>query len=181
MNWKKRPRKIDPSVIIYDIEREYKEEELKEDLIKKNLEISSDSEVEEAEKAIKFVHKFKAKDERRVNWIIQLPAKYHRMLANKGRAFLMWRSYCVKDYINVTKCYKCHGYGHIAKSCNSQDQLCSFCGSNDHLRKDCRKKEHPVCINCTRARRKDVNHVVHDQNCPEFKRHVELYLSRIKC
>ena len=86
MNWKKRPRTIDPSVIIYDIERKYKEEELKEDLIKKNFEISSDSEAEEVEKAIKFVHKFKAKDERRVNWIIQLPAKYHRMLANKGRA-----------------------------------------------------------------------------------------------
>lgn len=176
-----RPKKIDPSAIIYGVEREYKEEDLKEDLVKKNLDISSESEAEEAKKLIKFVHSFKAKDERRVNWIIQLPPKYHKALTSKGRAFLMWRSYGIRNYVNVTKCYKCHGYGHIAKACSSQSQLCSFCGSDDHLRKDCRRKESPVCINCTRAKRKETGHVVHDQKCPEYMRHLDLYLNRIKC
>lgn len=54
-----------PSIIIYDVEKEYKEEELKEDLIKKNLECSSNSELEESKKKkkknIKFMQKFKTK------------------------------------------------------------------------------------------------------------------------
>ncbi|KAK1134255.1 hypothetical protein K0M31_012037 [Melipona bicolor] len=41
-----RPKKVDPSIIIYDVERDYREEELKEDLIKKNLECSSDDDDE---------------------------------------------------------------------------------------------------------------------------------------
>lgn len=63
-----RPKKIDSSVVIYDVEREYKKEDLKEDLfIKKNFEGSSDSELDKLKKAIKFTHSFKTKDERRVN------------------------------------------------------------------------------------------------------------------
>ena len=41
-----RPKKIDPSIIIYDVEKEYKAEELKEDLIKKNLQLGSDDETD---------------------------------------------------------------------------------------------------------------------------------------
>ena len=111
-----RPKMIDPSFIIYDVEREYKEEELKEDLIKKNFEISSDSdEIKRTMRKRKFAQ---AKDRRRVNWIIKLPAKHHKMLTSKGRAFLIWRSYGIEDNINVIKYYQCHGYGHIAKFCN---------------------------------------------------------------
>ena len=68
-----RPKKINPSLIIYDVEKDYNEEELKEDLIRKNLDHVSDSDVEETRNTIKFVHKFRTKDERRVNWIVQLP------------------------------------------------------------------------------------------------------------
>ena len=45
-------------MIIYDVEMDYNEEELKEDLIKKNLDVS-DSDVEEIRNTIKFVHKFR--------------------------------------------------------------------------------------------------------------------------
>ena len=62
---------------------------LKEDLIRKNLDHASDSDVEEIRDTIKFVHKFKSKDERRVNWIVQLPAKFYMNLSNKGKVFLM--------------------------------------------------------------------------------------------
>ena len=174
-----RPRKINPSLIIYDVEKEYNEEELKEDLIRKNLDHVSESEIEEIRNTIKFVHKFKTKDERRVNWIVQLPTKYYMNLSNKGRVFLMWRTYRVKEYINITRCYKCHGYGHVAKICNTRDQLCYSCGSHDHLRKNCPKKSAPECINCTRARRKEVKHEVHSRECPEYKRQLDLYNNRI--
>ena len=92
----------------------------------------------------------------------------------------MWRSYGVKEYVNVTRCYKCHGYGHMAKACSAQNQLCNMCGSKEHLRMDCPKKNEPECINCIRAKRKDIKHEVQSRECPEFKRQMELYKSRIK-
>lgn len=42
-----RPKKVNPSIIIYYVEKEYKEEDLKENLIRKNFGELSDSEVPE--------------------------------------------------------------------------------------------------------------------------------------
>ena len=39
-----RPKKVNPSIIIYYVEKEYKEEDLKENLIRKNVGELSDSE-----------------------------------------------------------------------------------------------------------------------------------------
>ena len=175
-----RPKKVNPSIIIYDVEKDYKEEDLKEDLIRKNLGDIPDSEVAELMNEIKFVHHFKVKDEKRVNWVVQLPAKSYLSIINKGRVFIMWRSYRVREFINITRCYKCHGYGHIAKYCNAPDQLCSLCGSKEHLRNDCPKKSHPECVNCIRARRKEIRHEVHSKDCLEYQRQVELYNNRIQ-
>ena len=83
-------------------------------------------------------------------------------------------------FVNITRCYKCHGYGDIAKFCSSPDQLCSTCGSKDHIRNDCPKKNSPECVNCLRAKRKDYNHEVHNRNCLEYKRQLELYNNRIQ-
>ena len=58
-----RPKKGNPCIIIYDVEKDYKEEDLKEDLVRKNLGEFSDSEVSDLTNEIKFVHNFKVKDE----------------------------------------------------------------------------------------------------------------------
>ncbi|EFN70070.1 hypothetical protein EAG_00044, partial [Camponotus floridanus] len=47
---------------------------------------------------------------------------------NRERIYMMWRRYRVKEYLSVTRCFKCHGYGHIAKNCACPDQLCEICG-----------------------------------------------------
>ena len=66
-----RPKKVNPSIIIYYVEKEYKEEDLKENLIRKNVGELSDSEEDtEMQNEIKFVHSFRIKDEKRVNWVI---------------------------------------------------------------------------------------------------------------
>ena len=174
-----KPKEIHPSVIVYDEEKEYKKEELKEDLIRKNLGEVSESEFAELTNEIKFVHNFKIKDGNRVNWVIQLPAKYYTSILNKGRVFMMWRFYRTKEF-NITRCYKCHGYGHIAKFCDTPEQLCSMCGSKDHLRNDCPKKNNPECVNCVRDKRKDTKHEVHNRECPEYKRQLELYNNKIQ-
>ena len=92
---------------------------------------------------------------------------------------MMWRSYRTREYVNITRCYKYHGYEHNAKVCNSPDQLCSVCGSKDDLRNGCPKKGRPEYVNCSRAKGKDSKHEVHSRD-PEFLRQMELYNNRIQ-
>lgn len=73
------------------------------------------------------------------------------------------------------RCFKCHAYGHIAKNCESPDQLCETCGSKDHLKTTCKQGDAPSCINCIRNKRKDSKHSVRSEMCPEFRRQVEIY------
>ena len=55
----KRPKKGNLCIIIYDVEKDYKEEDLKEDLVRKNHGEFSDSEVSDLTNEIKIVHNFK--------------------------------------------------------------------------------------------------------------------------
>ena len=79
---------------------------------------------------------------------------------------MMWRSYRTREYVNITRCYKCHGYGHIAKVCNSPDQLCSVCGSKEHLRADCPKKNDDNSPKCALSAG---NHTANYKGCEIYK------------
>ena len=65
-----RPKKLNPSVMIYDVEKDYKAEELKEDLVRKNFNNISESDLEQLKEPIIFVHPFKVKNGTRYNWIV---------------------------------------------------------------------------------------------------------------
>ncbi|CAK9811750.1 Uncharacterized 50 kDa protein in type I retrotransposable element R1DM [Anthophora quadrimaculata] len=175
-----KPKKINPSIIIYDVEKEHKVEELKEDFIRKNFNNLGDSNIKNLNEEINFTHSTKTKDDKRVNWVVQLPGKYYKSIVENGRVFMVWRSYRIREFINITRCFKCHGYGHIAKFCKVEEQLCITCGSKDHNRDECTNKDNPKCINCARARRKDPNHDARNKDCPEYVRQLDLYRSRIQ-
>ena len=175
-----KPKKLSPSIIIYDVEKDYKVEDLKEDLIKKNFDTNNEKELDELRNGILFRHCFKSK-ENRVNWIVQVPGRVLASLVNKGRIFMLWRVYRVKEYLNIIRCFKCHAYGHFAKFCNAPDQLCETCGSKDHLKTNCDKKEAPRCANCVRFKRRDVNHDVRNKSCPEYVKYLEIYRNKLEC
>lgn len=172
------PSRLNPSLIIYDIELEHKVDELEEDLINKNFENLDKRILDELKKDINFKFSIKG-SESRVHWIVQMPGLLYRNLIMKSRVFMMWRTYKIKEFLN-TRCFKCHGYGHIAKNCELPEQLCETCGSKDHIKAACSKRDTPSCINCVRNKRKDVNHNVRNLLCPEFRRHVEIYRHKIK-
>lgn len=172
------PGKTSPAIIIFDVESDHKIEDLKEDFICKNFDGFDETNLSRLRKEVHFRHSFRT-TENKLNWIVQVPGPYFGNLVNRGRIYMQWRRYRVKEYLNIVRCYKCHGYGHIAKVCKQQDQLCEACGSKDHLKRDCTKKENLQCINCIRNKRKDTNHSVRSNACPEYKRHVEIYKARI--
>ncbi|XP_053993909.1 uncharacterized protein LOC128884518 [Hylaeus volcanicus] len=174
------PKKLDPVIVIYDVEKDLKPEELKEDLISKNLVATDDQFKEELKEKVIFRHSFKTSHPDRVNWIVQLPGKAFDTLLNSGRAYMFWRSYRLREYLNIARCFKCHMYGHVAKYCTTPKQLCEHCGQPDHAREDCKKKDHPQCPACVRLKRKDVDHSVRNKSCPEYLRQVEIYRNKVQ-
>ncbi|KOC58612.1 hypothetical protein WH47_06590 [Habropoda laboriosa] len=92
---------------------------------------------------------------------------------------MLWRVYKIKEYINITRCYKCHAYGHVSKHC-SATQTCECCSSPDHLHEKCPTRTKPKCPLCTRFKRKDTNHSVRSKECPEYKRQLELYKDKVQ-
>jgi len=63
------PRRIEPMIIIYDVEKEYKPEELKEELILKNMDSIGEENSEELGRKIHFKHGISTNNPNRLNWV----------------------------------------------------------------------------------------------------------------
>jgi len=64
------PRRIEAMIIIYDVEKEYKPEELKEELIRKNIDCIGEEDSEELGRRIHFRRGFSTSNPNRLNWIV---------------------------------------------------------------------------------------------------------------
>jgi hypothetical protein len=75
----------------------------------------------------------------------------------------------VKDVVKfhtgcgLVQCFKCCGYGHIAKNC----QLLASCGhcAQTHETRECQQKDKSQCTNCTRGGRSDRGHKAWSESC----------------
>jgi len=172
------PKRVKPSLIIYDVEKEFRAEELKQQLLWKNIDNVTEGNYNEISKEVEFRHCFNTKNSNRVNWIVQLNGDLWKQLVAKAKVYMNWRVHNIKEYINVVRCFKCHGYEHIAKFCN-QDDLCEKCGEKGHIKASCQRAI-ATCVNCRKAKRKTDQHPVRSLDCPEYLRHVELYKNKIK-
>ena len=90
-----------------------------------------------------------------------------------------------ENYILVTRCYKCCGYGHRANTCTHQ-QACSHCAES-HSFKYCpyvrTVPRDPICVNCAFENRRlggriPTNHSAFSSDCPAHKRHVNAEIAR---
>jgi len=138
------PAKFHPTVIIYDVEKDLQVEEMIDELIGKNLNHVDKEYLSEIRNEIKFIRSYKVREEK-LNWIIQIPDPLYGILVDRGRIFMSWRTYRVKEYLNLTRCYRCYGFGHTAKMCRHTDQMCDICGDTKHLKNECPRKDDPQC------------------------------------
>ncbi|KAJ8914477.1 hypothetical protein NQ315_002749 [Exocentrus adspersus] len=87
-------------------------------------------------------------------------------LIRKGKIRIGLNRCSVLEKVAVLRCFKCWGYGHMAKECREQTDLskaCRKCGSLEHIANDCRNVT--FCINCRK-----VGHLAGGRNCPEFRK-----------
>jgi hypothetical protein len=109
------------------------------------------------------------------SWIVELHPAARAHFVKTERIYTTWRSHNIRDFLLVSRCYKCQRFGHIAKFCNSPRQ-CGFCASTDHESRDCEAREDKrahKCANCTRSGIKEANHHTAESVCPIYKHRLQ--------
>jgi hypothetical protein len=159
-----------PKVQIFDIPENTTKEQLEATLQEQNLPDSV------PETFVRKMFKYGPKqDTGPTTWIVELHPLARQHLINAGRIFSSWRAHKVRDFVAVTRCYLCQGFGHIAKHCISQ-RICGYCSGTDHESRNCRHKDDSSqhkCINCRRSQIKEYSHHTASKCCPIYKYRIQ--------
>lgn len=169
------PQRRLPRVILYDVPRDMQEKEVLSCIKKQNQERLSEEDVA----AIKFCFRTGRKDSQETNWVLEVAPQVRDKLLT-GKIFISWNACRVRDYIAVSRCYKCQGYGHVAKHCRLGYEICAHCAESGHSTKECTSKNKDAsCVNCKKAGKKG-DHAASNADCPMYKRALEISISRTR-
>lgn len=170
------PSKKLPRVIIFDVPRELNEGSLAEAIHLQNVDIMDKTQFSRDFKLV-----FKTGDKKKdvVNWVAEVTPDIRKILINKSRVFVGWRSCNIQDYISLTRCYRCQSFGHVAKYCKEKVDTCGHCSEEGHNFKVCpNKNRHEVCVHCKRIKRPD-DHSSRAKNCPVYVMALEQFINKI--
>lgn len=170
------PGKIYPRILVYDVSKNVNEHEFIDELVNKNLEEIAGK--EDLKKEIKLIFRMGQKDGK-CNLVLSVSGRIYNKLQSQGRIFINFDSHRVKEYTSITRCFKCHGFGHTSRVCSKVNPICGHCAQEGHVYKECKNRHlNPVCVNCKNKKKKD-DHVTKSLECPEYKKSLEIYKSRI--
>lgn len=105
-----------------------------------------------------FVFKLGPRDGHFVHWVCEVNPDSLAKLEGKS-AYLGLTKCKIRLYSQVTQCYNCQGYGHIAGSCNADKPTCRHCAEAHESRTCSRKDAQAKCANCKGA------HAASSKNC----------------
>ncbi|KAG8237928.1 hypothetical protein J437_LFUL017458 [Ladona fulva] len=100
---------------------------------------------------------------------VKVSPEIREILLKKDKIYAGWRAHYVKDYLGVSRCFKCQGYRHPAQYCREKTDTCGHCTKTGHRVGDCPNKDkREVCANCHRYGQDDY-HSTTDRDCPVYK------------
>ena len=117
----------------------------------------------------------KSLDQEPYHLVIETESKIYRALMKVKDLCIDTRMCQILPFIPFRQCFKCCGFGHIAKNCGSQDNppkaICAYC-AGEHAYQDCpnrpkdpKQKQNPCCFNCKAAKLKH-GHMATSPDCP---------------
>jgi len=111
------------------------------------------------------------REHQNVNVVFEVSPGLRKHLLSKGRVFLKWSSCRVTDFIEISRCFRCQAFGHVAKFCKAPKEVCRRCGEEGHKMNVC---QGPLsCRLCKKGGRK-ADHVIGDGiSCEARKRLLE--------
>jgi hypothetical protein len=79
----------------------------------------------------------------KVKLICENPDTVYKLLSYGIKlSYLVYKVEEFKQVPRITQCFRCQNFGHIAKNCKNEKQICPRCGKNDHELDDNNK---PIC------------------------------------
>jgi len=101
---------------------------------------------------------------------------YRRHCRSRSKTWYVNFCRCpVYKYIDVVRCVRCLGYGHVKTHCNGR-QRCAHCAGPDHEHAECPHKDKPPsCANCATLKdgTSDTRHAANDQRRCMYHREQE--------
>ncbi|PSN35596.1 hypothetical protein C0J52_20450, partial [Blattella germanica] len=164
-----KPKKKLPTMLIKYVPKDVTDAELKNTLLHQN----NLSHLEESEMNIKFTKK--TFDDSR-HLVIEVSPNLRREILTLNKIKLNWCVCSVEDFILVTRCFKCLGFGHTSKFCEG-NQTCVNCAEEHHW-KECDSRLSNRCTNCMKAsafikddnKKLSINHSAFSNECPRLHR-----------
>jgi hypothetical protein len=167
--------KLNPTITLTGLGREWKPEEVVVDIWEKNEGIRMERTKEQFTAEVRVLSKRVCKDPNKQNVGLTMDAKTQEECLKRKKAVVGLTFFWMEEKFEVNRCFNCHGYGHQKKDCK-QELTCYKCGGA-HIKKDC-KAEKKNCPNCVREGRKEVNHQATDRWCPVYQRRLEIKVGR---
>lgn len=172
-----RPKRKLPTLLLMYVPKDVENEEIKDTILHQN----NLSHVEDPILNIKFT-KRTFEDARHA--IIEVSPNLRRELVALRKIKIHWNMCKFEDFVVVTRCLKCLGFGHTSRFCRSH-QKCSYC-AEDHHWKECGNQHQTRCSNCLKAntyihdegRKLNANHSVFSKECPKMKRIESIIISK---
>lgn len=100
-----------------------------------------------------------------------VPEAAARSLLMAGKLRVEYVFARVRKRVEIPKCYKCLGFGHVAAKCKeadrSENKLCFNCGEAGHFVKDCKKES--KCLACE-VLKLESSHKSGDRKCIALRR-----------
>lgn len=171
------PKKKQPTLLLKFVPWHIKDEDIKDIVIHQN----NLTHLENPELITRFTKKH-FQDSRHI--VVQASPNLRKELIALQRIKINWSMCRVEDFIVVTRCFKCLGFGHTSKYCNNQ-QKCSHCAEEHHW-KNCENRHNICCANCATAntyinnnnKKLNTNHDAFSKECPRLRRIESIIISK---
>lgn len=161
-------KKKDPKIIVFSINRDIPEKDFMENAYHQNFK-DADIPFSDFKDGFRYCFARGNRDSKVCHRVFQVTPAIREHIMAKEKIYAGWESYFVKDYTTVTRCYRCHGFGHTSQGCREKEDSCGHCAKKGHRFVDCPNKDRrEVCVNCRRFG-KDHDHSTFDVNCPAYR------------
>jgi hypothetical protein len=186
----RKPRTQWPRIAIFNVNQEINEDNIIEEIIQNNKNIKDFFESKSGEGVDNYLKlKFKYRKGNRSmsqstqssnkelnTWVIETSPELFKVVSNMRSILMAWRSCPFSEHLNIKRCYKCCGYGHIVAQCKSETNICGICAGTQ-CTGICQNQSQLKCHNCHHynqfkhcKRQLNTCNTVFSSDCQSFKR-----------
>jgi hypothetical protein len=170
-----------PKIAVYGVESEFDETNIVKEVYSRNENIQhflQNQQNKDIDQHMVCKFKFRKTRPDGVNtWVLEVSPQLRQLLIKNRNVKIGYNLCRFSEYLQITRCFGCHQYGHIRANCPSKDVVCGYCGAK-HETKTCDpKKVKTFCVNCdrhnknkNRTRKFATDHTVFSSDCESFQR-----------